>query len=296
VGGVRLSAAGSPASSGTEPPDRPDPEEAPRPRSRLFFRIRVAILLTVLAGIVMYAWADVRSRAARNEWSRTLDVAIVVVATGAEGSHPDGIEDDLRARAEVLETRLDAELHRYREGSPPFSFEVFTVHAPGTAPPSLPADDGIVGAARYTWDLHRFTGSLDERAGIAGRRFDSRIYLLASPVVNERRKTVEGLSQEGGRVGLVEVELDRSMIDFAMFVVAHELFHTLGAPDLYDPAGNPVVPAGLADPDRVPLYPQDGAELMARHRAVGEARSVPPESIDELVVGAATARSIGWLR
>ncbi len=285
MGGVRLSA----------PPRAGAPPTVASPKKRLFFRVRVAILLTILVGLVLYAWGDARSRAARNDWSRTLDVAIVVVSTGPAGSTDAGVQAALRERARTLGTRLDAELHRYREGNPPFAFEVFAVDLPGAQPPA--ADDaGIVGAARFTWDLRRFTSDIDALAGIADRRFDSRIYLLAAPVVNERRKTVEGLSQDGGRIGLVEVELDGSMVDFALFVVAHELFHTLGAPDRYDAIGNPEVPDGLADPNRVPLYPQEGAELMARHRATAPGRSVPPESIDELTVGAATARAIGWQR
>jgi hypothetical protein len=220
-------------------------------------------------------------------------VAIVVVKTGPLD---DDVDAGLRERATALADALSEEMHRYREGSPPFSFEVFTLDAPGLAPPEPPADDGLVAAGRYTWRLHGFTSDVDERAGIAGRRFDSRIYLLASPVKNERRKSVEGLSQDGGRVGMVAVELDATMVDFALFVVAHELFHTLGAPDTYDPGGEPLVPDGLADPDRVPRYPQDAVELMARHRAVAPGRSVPPEGLDELRVGAATARAIGWVR
>lgn len=272
------------------------PVSAPADGSRrgLFFRIRVAILLTILAGLVLYAWGDARSRSARNDWSRTLDVAIVVVSVGRAGSLEPGLDDELRARAEKLESRLDEELHRYREGTSPFSFEVFTVELPGARAPTPPA--GIVEAARYTWDLHRFTKSLDDLAGIADRRFDSRIYVLASPVRSEARKTIEGLSQDGGRIGVVEVELDTTMVDFALFVVAHELFHTLGAPDQYDSVGNPSVPDGLADPDRVPPFPQDATELMARHRAVSTTRSVPPEGLDELRIGLATARAIGWQR
>ena len=263
-----------------------------RPRSRFFFRIRVSILLAILAGLILYAWADARSRAARNDWSRTLDVAIVLVKAGPID---DDVEAALRARATALGDQLDGQMRRYRQGSSPFAFEIFALDAPGLHPPAPPDDGSILQTIRYTWELRRFTSALDDRAGIGDRRFDSRIYLLATAGEDARRKTVEGLSQDGGRVGLVEVELDGSMVDFALFVVAHELFHTLGAPDTYDATGNPKVPEGLADPDRIPLYPQDASELMARHRAVSENRSVPPESLDELRVGHATARSIGWL-
>jgi len=93
----------------------------------------------------------------------------------------------------------------------------------------------------------------------------------------------------------VEVELDRSMVDFALFVATHELMHTLGATEKYDAAGHVLVPAGLADPDQEPRYPQGRAEIMARSRAVAEGSEVPPESLDELAIGLATAREIGWV-
>ena len=40
-------------------------------------------------------------------------------------------------------------------------------------------------------------------------------------------------------------------------VIAHELLHTVGATDKYDPANDaPRFPDGYGDPDQRPLYPQ----------------------------------------
>lgn len=270
------------------PSDRPT-EERPRSRSRTFFRVRVAVLLAILAGVLLYAWRDVRSRALRNDWTRTLDVALVVVAADLD---PD-LAAALRARAEVLEDVLAAEMERHRSGGPrPFDVEVAVAPVALAAP--APPEEGLAEAARFAWDLHGFTSAADDAAALAGRH-DARIYLLARPPsTSSRRRAIEGLGQQGGRIGVIEVELDETMVDLALFVATHELMHTLGAGDRYDTEGHPLVPEGLADPERVPLFPQEAAEIMARHRAVTPHRSVPPESLDELVVGDATAHEIGW--
>jgi hypothetical protein len=107
---------------------------------------------------------------------------------------------------------------------------------------------------------------------------------------------VEGEGQQGGRLGAVEVDLDGSMVDFALFVAAHELFHTLGATDKYDASGRTLMPAGLASPMLRPLFPQPCAEVMARNRPVGPGSEQPPDRLDELGVGPLTAREVGWLR
>jgi hypothetical protein len=79
-----------------------------------------------------------------------------------------------------------------------------------------------------------------------------------------------------------------------LFVAAHELFHTLGASDKYDSEGRTLFPEGLPEPDRVPLFPQPAAEIMARNRVVSAAEEVAPGDLRELRVGLSTAREIGW--
>ena len=79
-------------------------------------------------------------------------------------------------------------------------------------------------------------------------------------------------------------------------VAAHELLHTLGASDKYGSAGEALFPQGFAQPERTPLWPQPGAEVMARNVPLGPGRERPPETLAELYVGETTAREIGWLR
>jgi hypothetical protein len=189
---------------------------------------------------------------------------------------------------------LTAQRRRYAPGAPPPFALTFV--GPVDAPEGPPATEGEgwLAAAEETWALWRWTSKLDSAANIDAGSFDSRIYVAAKEAVDEERAIVEGESEEGGRIGAVEVDLDVAMVDFALFVAAHELFHTLGAGDQYDAAGHTLIPGGLADPERVPILPQALAEVMARNRPVQPGIEVPPETLDELGVGPDTARAIGW--
>ncbi len=266
---------------------------AKRRRSRGFFLIRVAVLLTILFGVVVYALRDVASREARTDWTRSVRVAIVLVAR-------EPLEEEIgpraRERASVLADKLTSQKRRYREGGPaPFAFTVFGPVSDTGSIPEPPADDGLIAAARYSWELSRFTSRIDKAAGVDGSAFDSRIYVLATRPTNSERKVIEGASQLGGRIGVVRVELDSTMVDLALFVSTHELFHTLGASDRYDLAsGQPLVPEGLPEPEQRPLFPQRLAEVMARHRATTPIASVPPKTLQELFVGEVTARELRW--
>jgi hypothetical protein len=175
----------------------------------------------------------------------------------------------------------------------PFMFTFVGPVDAGESPPKA-VGAGWIAAARHAWEIWRWTARIDGLTGQDKSAYDSRIYVVARPPASEEREMVEGESEEGGRVGVVEVELDESMADFGLFVVTHELFHTLGATDKYDETGRALVPAGLAEPNRVPRWPQPYAEVMARNRPVGPGVEVPPESLDELAVGPVTAHEIGW--
>jgi hypothetical protein len=259
-------------------------------QSRTAFRVRVTLLLCVLAVVVLYAVRDVLVRHARTEWRRPLDVAFVVVTQpGVDASAVAA----LRARVPDLAARLTSELHRYRPGAPaPFAF---TLYGPTPLAEPLPVpEDGLLGAVRYAYGLHRFTGDIDGRLGVPKRGFDARLYLVLGAPTD--RAVVEGMSEHGGRIGVARAELDADAVDIALFVATHELFHTLGASDHYGPDGRALVPDGLAEPERSPLYPQEFAEVMARNRPVSPTSEERPESLAELAVGPSTAREVGWKR
>jgi hypothetical protein len=78
-------------------------------------------------------------------------------------------------------------------------------------------------------------------------------------------------------------------------VIAHELLHTVGATDKYEPGNDaPRFPDGYGDPQQVPLYPQHSAELMAGRRMLSADRWQQAADLDEVVVGPATAQEIRW--
>lgn len=259
-------------------------------RSR-FFYVRVTILLTVLAGVLLWAWADVRSRRARNTWDHTLYVAIAVVRLERVD---DGAIAAMQARLPALEDRLAAEMTRYRLGAPrPVRFSLVTP-VDATSPPPLPEGDGPVDAVKHSFALSAYLKDVDARAGIDASIFDARIYVAVRRTRREERTLVEGRSEQGGRVGLVEVELDAESGDLPLIVVAHELLHTLGATDKYDGTGRTLVPLGLAEPERDPLYPQRFAEIMSRNLPLSPSTERVPEGFGEVAVGRATAREIGW--
>ena len=275
----------------------PDPQPAPKKKpSRRFFYVRVSVLLAILFGVLLWAWRDVRSRRARNEWDHTLLVAIVLVRV--EPLDP-GTGPALAKEVPALEDQLFAELSRYRPGAPhPFRFEL-KAPVDGSSPPPAPATDGPIALAQYEWALDSYVGEIDKRAGIDPALYDVRIYVALRRPRHADVTQAEGRSQQGGRVGIVEMELDTDAegAQLPLVVVAHELMHTLGATDKYDLAtGKSLVPLGLAEPDRVPLYPQRFAEIMSRNRPVAAGEEKVPEGFAQVAVGPATAREIGWIR
>jgi hypothetical protein len=98
-----------------------------------------------------------------------------------------------------------------------------------------------------------------------------------------------------GLLGVVHTFALRSMAGTNSIVIAHELLHTLGATDKYAPdSGLPSFPAGFAEPDRKPLYPQEKAEIMAGRRPISAQDAQMPAALNAVVVGPVTAAEIRW--
>jgi hypothetical protein len=213
---------------------------------------------------------------------------------------PSQFEDNafalLRERTRTLASTLGAEAHRYRAlGFEPFSFDVWGPVEVARPPPGPEGEDWL-GLGRYAAEFWWYRRQVNTSAGLAAVSYDAVIYAFLRPPLNRRRQSIEGLSQNGGWFGSVEVEFSQQMVDFALFVVAHELLHTLGATDKYDSTGKTLIPAGLAEPFLVPLFPQRKAEIMARNRVLSPGRERPPDTLDELGVGPVTAGELSWQR
>jgi hypothetical protein len=255
----------------------------------------VGVLLVLLGSVLAFAARDYRARRARQAWRAPLDVALVLLE---RGSVDDAALEAFEGRAPALEAALTREFARYGGAFAPIRLHRFGPVPEAATPPEADAEPGVLEPVRISYELWRYARRNDEAAGVPdalGSAYDGKVYVVLSAPRSSRRALVEGLGQDGGRIAVAHIELSQDSVDFGLFVVAHELFHLLGADDRYGPDGNAIIPDGLGDPDREPLYPQDGAEIMARGRVLRPGHEEPPGELNELRVGAATAREIGWL-
>lgn len=255
-----------------------------------FVRLRIGVLLSVLAVVLAWGAHDWSQRRARTSWHRPLRVALVLVER--EPVAPSTLAL-LTTRSFELERRLAREYARYTGKD--FTPIELVVRGPvrATELPPTASGDGTLDLLTRSVRLWRWTSALDSDAHVE-LGYDSRIYLVLKPAHGQGLAGVEGESEYRGRVGVAKADIRRDTIDLALFVAAHELLHTLGATDKYDTAGRAAFPEGFAEPGRAPLFPQPGAEVMARNVPIGPGSERPPETLDELFVGETTAREIGW--
>jgi hypothetical protein len=252
-----------------------------------FRAIRITVLLLVLAlvGGVTY-WEGVLVRS----WLRPLDIVI----------HPingDGSDASAAYIAQLSETRFqeignffDAQAERFRLKKLPAVHIRLGREITQLPPP--PPEGARSALASIVWSLK--TRYYAFRHTSFWSSF-GRIRLFVVYHEGEEGKPLQhSLGLRKGLIGVVHVFAKDDMAAKNNVVIAHELFHTLGASDKYDAEGNPVYPDGFADPGDAPRYPQHAAELMAGRRAVSPDRAEIPESLERCVVGAKTAYEINW--
>lgn len=159
-------------------------------------------------------------------------------------------------------------------------------------PPQLERNAGLLGTAWWSLKLRWFAWRAADIRGRAPPRI--RVFVLYhDPSTLQTVPDSHGLQK--GLLGLVHAFALRPMAGSNSIVIAHELLHTLGATDKYDPRnGAPLFPAGFADPDRKPLYPQERTEIMAGRRPLSAQDAQMPDSLDAVVIGPATAAEIRW--
>jgi hypothetical protein len=252
-----------------------------------FRQLRILILLLVLLAVAVSTW---RESYRSTRWREPLYVAIYPIAADdspVTRSYVAGLDaerfrpiDRFFARearryrlhaAEPVRTRLRAELN--------------------ARPPERAADAGILATAMWSLRLRYWAW---RSSGHVAEPEDIRLFVLfrdpaITPVVPHSLGLAKGL------IGVVYAFATDDMSGPNDVVMAHEMLHTLGATDKYNPADDqPLFPQGYGDPHQVPLYPQLFAELMAGRRMLSPVRWTQPDGLDQVVIGPATALEIRW--
>jgi hypothetical protein len=160
-------------------------------------------------------------------------------------------------------------------------------------PPAPPASGSPLAVA--AWSLRLRAWAWWTLRGQPGPRPQVRLFALFHDPAGVRA-VPDSLGLRKGLIGIAHGFADARLSGPNGMVLAHELLHTLGATDKYEPSTNrPDWPDGYAEPDRQPLHPQQRAEIMAGRVPLSPDQAVLPDGLAEIVVGPVTAREIRWI-
>ena len=255
----------------------------------MFKTVRISILLFVLFFVAVSTWL---TQARSTDWNNSLWVKVYPVNGDNSDVAAKYIEDLKLRDFEDIETFLEQETARYaRSLSRPVRIEL---GQPITEqPPMLDGDPNGLSVMLWSLKMRWWANSItDDQDRIEP---DVRIFVrYHTPHSDVELENSVGLQK--GMVGVVNGYAHRRYRGTNNVNISHQILHTLGATDKYDRAdGQPSEPDGLAEPDRVPLYPQRHAEIMGGRIALAANDAVIPKSLKYAVIGAKTAREINLI-
>lgn len=254
----------------------------------MFRKLRIVVLLLVLATVAQTAWLG-KSRA--TSWKSSLSVAIYPIA-GDSSSATDAYIAKLSAETfDPIKEFFEREAKRYGVDT---WRPVDVALAPRIAslPPAAPAGAGPLASILWSLEMRYWAWRNDNQEG---PKPHVRLYVIYHDP-EQTDSVAHSVGLEKGLVGVIHVFASRRMAAQNSVVIAHELMHTLGATDKYDPATNlPRYPEGYAEPDRAPRFPQQEAEIMGGRTPISDREAKIPSSLYDVIVGPATAREINWV-
>jgi hypothetical protein len=251
-------------------------------------KIRVIILLLILATVVQQMWLEKSSL----DWKDNFYVAVYPVNVDKSIKVGDYLRSLKREDFEPIPEYFAKEAEPYHLGlRRPIEVELGAQVA--DVPPVPPTEANILSNILWSLKFRYFAWHHSPKVNVKPA---IRMYLLFyDPVTNPRLSHSTALNK--GRVGRVNLFGDSAYSKQNLVILAHEILHTLNATDKYDLYNSmPIYPDGFADPDKSPRYPQDFAELMGGRVPIREDGAEIPRSLKQTLIGAKTAREIGWLK
>ncbi|MFY0657029.1 MAG: hypothetical protein JXR12_09790 [Neptunomonas phycophila] len=250
--------------------------------------LRIVVLLTVLVFVGLNAYL---SKIRTTDWQESLWVVVYPINADGTSLTDQYIASLNQDTFNDIEAFFDREAKRYRLGldKPVRVFLSDELHA---QPPEPPIKPSILDNILWSLQMRFWSWSKDNWHGPAP---DVRIYMrFFSP--DNQPVLRHSLGLQKGLIGLVNAFADSEQQGQNNLIAAHELLHTVGASDKYDPKTNwPIWPDGYAEPTKEPLFPQSEAEIMGGRVQVSPSIALIPPSLSHAVIGSATAIEINWL-
>ena len=255
----------------------------------MFKQIRIAVLIYIL---LFVAAANYLASRRSTDWDSSLWVDVYPInaeGTPTTAAFIDTLTPDSFRDIEVF----FAEQARHYSLKLDQPFELDLAPALTDQPPEMPKQSSWLGAVLWSLKMRWFVWRLNWRSP----RPSPDIVLFARYHDPETTTVIERSGAlRKGLIANVNLFADRRLEGSNAVVTAHELLHTVGASDKYDPGTNqPLYPLGYAEPERKPLHPQRKAELMAGRIALSPTEAEMPTSLDQVLIGPGTAAEIGWI-
>jgi len=263
------------------------PRRAAAPRRDTFKSVRILILLLVLLLVALTTWQD---RYLSTRWRDPLYVAIYPIAADDSPVTRAYLAALDSERFKPIDRFFTREAERYHlSTSEPVRTRLRTELQ--ARPPQHAADAGPLATALWSLRLRYWAWRV---SGHAHEPEDIRMFVLYhDPALTPTVPHSLGLAK--GLIGVVYAFAAPEMDGANDVVIAHELLHTVGATDKYSFVDDaPRFPDGYGNPTQVPLYPQRTAEIMAGRRMLAPDKWQQAPSLDEVIIGAATALEIRW--
>jgi hypothetical protein len=259
-------------------------------KPRISFRaFRISILLIILFFVGLNAWL---TKLRATDWEQPLRVVLYPINGDGSSASSEYITSLRQYTFGPIEHFIEeaSEHHNLTLSHP----VIITLATEIDEIPPKPAAGGNV--LRIIWwsiHLRYWAYSVDTYDGPSA---DIQIFVLYHEA-KKRRQLDSSLGLEKGLIGVVNAFASKKMEGNNNVVIAHELLHTLGATDKYDPVTQqPVYPDGYAAPDQQPLYPQEQAEVMGGRIPLSDTKAEMPGSLQNTVIGIKTAREINWIK
>jgi hypothetical protein len=248
--------------------------------------VRIAILLFILALAAYSNWFD---RLKTTDWDETLWIGVFPINDAADATTERYIAGLTPEVFLATEDFINREARRHGvEISRSVRVELYPEVK--ERPPAR--QEGFLGSVAWSLKMRLYARRNSRAPGRPPPTI--RIFVqYHDPSFTQSVPHSVGLQK--GLVGVVHAYAHRSLAPTNNVVIAHEILHTLGASDKYDPATQaPLFPIGYVEPDLEPRYPQRLTEIMAGRYATGAHSSEMPDSLTDVRVGDATALEIRW--